>query len=552
MRKAEEEVIFFLKKHKAENIVLEYPPSELGDLAFPCFSLAKKEGKAPAIIAQELASKFKYNKIIEKAEAKGPYINFFINRKEFSREIFSEILEKKDNYGKKAKNNMSVVIDYSAPNIAKPFGIGHLRSTVIGAALYNIYRFLGYEVVGENYLGDYGTQFGAVIAAYKKWGEEKKLEDKGVNYLLELYTKFHQEEEKDPSLHEEAKLWFKKLEEGDEEATKLWELFRQISLDEFKRVYGILDVSFDTYHGESFYNRLMEKTVEELKEKKLLVEDQGAMIVKLDEFNMPPAIILKSDGSSTYHLRDITAAIYRLKTYKPEKILYVVGSDQSLHFNQVFKVVELMGYGNKCEHLSFGLIRFPEGKMSTRKGNIIFLEEVLNTAIGLALKKIEEKNPDLKEKKSTAEKVGIGAIKFFDLSNDRVKDVLFDWDRMLDFEGDTGPYIHYTYARACSILAKTELKKTEHYDDFAKTLQFEIVKKLSLFEKVLEDTIKSNKPHILTTYMIDLARLFNEFYQKERVLGSPEEKERLLIVEATRQVLGISMQLLGMKPVEEM
>ncbi|MEM3127087.1 MAG: arginine--tRNA ligase, partial [Candidatus Woesearchaeota archaeon] len=478
--------------------------------------------------------------------------NFFINKKEFSKETFAEILEKKDSYGKKQKNNLTIVIDYSAPNIAKPFGIGHLRSTVIGAALYNIYRFLGYEVVGENYIGDYGTQFGAVITAYKKWGDEKKLEKNGVSYLLELYVRFNSEVKKNPELQEEAKTWFKKLEDNNEEAVKLWELFREISLQEFKKVYAFLDVSFDTYHGESFYNRMMEKTLEELKQKQLLVEDKGAMVVKLDEFNMPPSIMLKSDGASTYDLRDLTAAIYRIKTYKPEKILYVVGQEQKLHFSQIFKVLELLGYGVKCEHVPFGLIRFLEGKMSTRKGNIIFLEEVLNTAIGLALKKIQEKNPDLKEKQSTAEKVGIGAIKFFDLSNDRVKDVLFDWERMLDFEGDTGPYIHYTYARACNILAKTELRKVEHYDDFTKTLQFEIVKKLSLFEKVLDDTISSNKPHILTTYMIDLAQLFNEFYQKERVLGSAEEKERLLIVEATRQVLGNGMKLLGMKPVEEM
>jgi len=552
MKKAIEEVEFFLQKHKIE-APIEFPPNpEMGDLAFPCFSSAKKESKNPAVVAKELAEKFKPNKIVEKAQAFGPYVNFFVNRKHLAEEIFAEIIEKKDNYGKKDKNNMTVVIEYSSPNIAKPFHVGHLRPTNIGDALYKIYKFLGYEVIGENYVGDYGTQFGSILAAYKKWGDEKELEKEPVKYLLELYIKFNKELESNPDLQEEAREWFKKLEENDEEAVKLWELFREISLQEFRKMYGILDVSFDTYHGEAFYNRMMSKTIEELKQKQLLVLDQGAMIVKLDEFNMPPAIILKSNGTSTYALRDVTAAIYRLTTYKPEKILYCVGNEQKLHMEQFYKIVELMGYGKKCEHVGNGLIRFSEGKMSTRKGQILYLQELLDTAIALALKKIEEKNPELKEKQSTAEKVGIGAVKFWDLSADRIKDVIFDWDRLLDFEGDTGPYIHYTYARACSILRKTELRKVEHYDDFANLLQFQVIKKLSLFQNVLEDTIKHNKPHILTTYMIELARLFNEFYQKERVLGHPEEKARLLIVEGVRQVLGNGMALIGMHPVDEM
>ncbi len=559
-----EEIIALLAKEttlsedELSNLIAVPPDPKLGDYAFPCFKL----GKNPKEEAEKLKQKLKLPDFVAKVEIVGPYLNFFLKNKIVVEKTLSYIYQEQKEYG---KNNLGkgkkIIVEFSSPNIAKPFGIGHLRSTVIGSCLYKMYRALGYEVFGVNHLGDWGTQFGKLIVAYRKWGSEHELNQEPIKYLLHLYVKFHQEAEKDKTLEDEARAEFKKLEDGNKESITLWEKFKDLSLKEFHRIYKILDVNFDSFHGEGFYNNLLESSIQELQQKVKTTVSEGALIVDLEKYNMPPFMLRKSDGASTYHTRDLAAALFRLKKYKPERIIYVVGSEQKLHFQQLFKVLELASVEkNKLVHVDFGLFRFPEGKMSTRKGQVIFLEEVLNKAIELAEKIIEEKNPTLQNKKEVAVMVGVGAIIFADLSNDRIRDIDFDWNRMLSFDGETAPYLQYTHARACSILRKAV---KEHHHGVSPHVNFELIqeseeialaKKLYAYPEVIEKVAQAYKPHHLAHYLIALAQAFNEFYHKCPVLSEDKNqtKARLLLVDCVRQVLDNGLNLLGIQAPEEM
>lgn len=485
--------------------------------------------------------------LIEKTEVKGNYLNIFINKTKFIEEILKEINGDygNSNFGK----NKTIVIDFSAPNIAKPFSIGHLRSTVIGNSLYNLHKILGYKLVGINHLGDWGTQFGKLITSYKKWGNETELENEPIKYLLSLYVKFHKEAESNPSLEDEARTEFRKLEKNNKDSVKLWKKFRDLSLKEFEKIYSLLDIKFDSYNGESFYKDMLEDSIEYVNTKTKTEYSDDALIIPLKGYNMPPLILKKSNESSSYHTRDIAAALYRLKTYKPEKIIYVVGSEQKLHFQQLFKVLELIGEDkNKFIHVDFGLIRFPDGKMSTRKGNVIFLEDVLNESISLAKKIIEEKNPNLKCKEDVARSVGIGAIIFGDLSNERTRSINFDWEKIISFEGETGPYIQYTHARICSILKKSELNNKINYKNYNQE-EFQLIKKLSEFPEVIKDSALKYKPNLLCNYLIQLSQLFNAYYAKYEIRTS---KERVFLISKIKQILATGLNLLGIEAPESM
>ncbi|MBN1792079.1 arginine--tRNA ligase [Candidatus Woesearchaeota archaeon] len=538
-----------LSAEDADKLVEVPPDPKLGDYAFPCFSLAKAFRKAPQAIAQEIAGqiKLKPKGAVERIEAVGSYINFFISQSELVKESFKKVHFK--------KNNKTVVLDYSSPNIAKPFGIGHLRSTVIGAALKRVYEFAGWKAVGINHLGDWGTQFGKLIVAYKKWPCD--LHQDPIKKLLDLYVKFHSEAEKNPSLEDEARLEFKKLEDGDKENMRLWKEFRELSLEEFKQIYKRLDVEFDSYAGEAFYNDKMDSVVDDLKKKGLLVESEGAFIVDLkDEGIETPAIILKKDGSTIYTTRDLAAILYRKKHYHFDRILYEVGSEQTLHFKQLFSIIRKMGYSweKDCFHVSHGLYMFETGKMSTRKGQVIFIEDVLKKAVDLSLDIIKEKNPDLKGKEKVAEKVGIGAILFYDLKNDRNKDILFDWDEVLDFEGETGPYIQYTHARLKSILRKSKREPKLHVDALCGEEEAIIARKMLGFEQAIEQVIQHDKPHILARHVLDLAQMINGYYQRNRIIQDDKklEEARLALIEHAAGQIKLGLSLLGIDAPEEM
>ncbi|MDW7684323.1 MAG: arginine--tRNA ligase [Bacillota bacterium] len=538
---------------------LETPPApQMGDFAFPCFKLAKELRNAPAKIAEDLAAKMPSSSLIDKVEARGPYVNFFCNRKTLAKLTVEEVLTAKEAYGRQAAGEgKTIVIDFSAPNIAKPFGVGHLRSTVIGNSLYRIHQALGFHCVGVNHLGDWGTQFGKLIVAYLKWGDDAKLETDPITYLYELYVRFHQEAEGNESLEEEARSWFKRLEDGDEQATLLWQRFRELSLAEFKRIYNILGVHFDSYQGESFYNEMLDDTIHEVESKGLARESEGALIVELTDDNMPPCLLRKQDGATLYATRDLCAAIYRHQMYRFEKMLYVVGADQSLHFQQVFTVLKKLGYdwAEQCVHVPFGLIRFKEGKMSTRQGTLVFLEDVLDRATELARQIIQEKNPGLDNKEEVARQVGIGAVIFGDLSNDRIKNIEFDWDKVLDFSGETAPYIQYSHARICSILRKAP-NRSMAYNAALLTSDEEqaVVGTLARFSDAIARAAMTYKPSVIARYLLDLAADFNKFYHQCPVLHAEEDvrNARLALVDAVRQVLVNGLYLLGITAPEEM
>lgn len=540
---------------------LETPPEKkMGDLAFPCFLLAKTMRKAPPIIAKELAEKLTTDEYIEKTEAVGGYLNFFFNKKLFTEKVIADISEKKENYGKSDMGSgKTVLVEFSSPNIAKPFHIGHLFSTAVGNSLERIYKHLGYDTVKINHLGDWGTQFGKLISAYKRWGDKEVIEKDPINELLKIYVKFHEEAEKEPSLDDEAREYFKLLEENDPETTALWQYFRDVSLIEFNKVYDRLGVSFDSYAGESFYSDKMQEVVDILSEKKLLTESEGAMVVNLEDENMPPCIILKSDGATIYATRDIAAALYRHRTYDFFKNIYVVGSPQALHFKQIFSVINRAGFdwSKGCVHVGFGLVKFPDKKLSTRHGDVIFLEDVLNESVNKTLEIITNNNPDMENKEVVAEKIGIGAILYTFLKNSREKDIVFSWDSMLDFEGESAPYVQYSYARAKSILRKNTLDFTSA--DFSKTVsedEYALITQLNAFSDAVKDAADKNEPFYINRYVTGLARCFNKFYNSCPILKDDVDvetkKARLAIVEATSYVIKTALSLLGIDTVESM
>ena len=546
-------------KEKIEDLTLEeivalieVPPNkEMGDFAFPCFKLAKVFRKAPNMIAADLAENIEAKGAISKVMPLGGYVNFFVNKSQLAETVINDVLTKKEKYGHTdLGQEKAVVIDFSSPNIAKPFHIGHIRTTVIGNALYKIYDSQGYNVVRVNHLGDYGTQFGKLIVAFKLWGSKEAVEANPIPELLKLYVKFHEEAEQKPEMEDEARAWFTKLENGDEEAKALWQWFRDESLKEFARVYDLLDIEFDSYAGESFYSDKMGVVIDQLKEKGLLVQSQGTNVVDLEEFNMPPALITKNDGSTLYMTRDLAAAIYRKNTYDFDKCIYVVGSQQSLHFQQLFKVLELMGYewSKDLIHVPFGMVALEEGTMSTRKGRVVFLEDVLKQAVEKTKEIVLSKNPNAKNVEQIAKQVGVGAVVFQELSNSRIKDYTFSWSRTLSFEGETGPYVQYTHARCCAVLRKAE-------EEVTADINYDLLSEGDgAFNKSILAAMRKNEPHIITRFVLDLAQAFNKFYHDNPILVEDAElrKARLALVAATRQTIENALALLGMHAPERM
>ena len=530
--------------------------SSNGDYAFPCFRLAKELKKAPPIIAEDIKEKLKIEgETIEKVEVVGGYLNFYINQKLLTKEVLTEI-SKKEEYGKsdigKGKN---IVIDYSAPNIAKPFHIGHLRSTVIGGALYNIYKYLGYNTIGINHLGDYGTQFGKLIEGYKLWGEEYNIEEDPINELTKIYIRINQLCKEDEKVLEQCRMNFKLLEDGDPYCKEIWEKFRELSLKEFQRVYDLLGSKFDSWNGEAFYSDKMPEVIQILDKTGKLVESEGAKIIDLEDKGInTPCIIQKSNGSTTYATRDLAAILYRARNYDFDKALYVVSYEQTLHFKQVFEVAKLLGldekYTNGLKHVPFGMVSLSTGKMSTREGNIVKLEELLNEAISRAKDIIEEKNPDLEDKEDVAKKVGVGAVIFNDLSNSRIKDEIFDWNQILNFQGETGPYIQYTYVRTKSVLEKAgyipqieEIKFDKLGDESSKN----IINLIYNFENILEQVTQKEEPSILSRYLIDIAKSFSNFYNDNKILVEDKDTQnaRVYLTYSVGKVLKIGAKLLG-------
>lgn len=552
-----EEIISALSKHVEGDVVLESPPdSSMGDFAFPCFALAKSLKKNPVEIAKDLASKIKKPKTVSKIEAKGPYVNFFLDNSSVLNSILSDVLKSKSKYGKSdfGKNKL-VAVEFSSPNIGKPMHFGHLRSTVIGHSLSRLHEFCGFKVIRLNYIGDWGTQFGKLIYAYLTWGDEKKFEDCPVKHLVELYVKFNSEAKKNPELDAHARDWFSKLEKGDKMALSLWSKFKHHSLDEFRKIYAMLGVEFDSYNGEAFYAPKAAGAADLLQKKGKAVIDDGALIVRLDGYEMP-MMLRKSDESTTYASRDVATLLDRIDSLNFDSILYVVGHEQSLHFKQLFEVVHSLGHKQSFVHVAHGLYLSPSGgKMASRTGQTVFMEDVLNETIALAKKTIEEKNPDLKNKKEIARLVAVGAVFFGDLMNDRVKDVVFDVNRILSFEGDTGPYLMYTHARAYSIVSRSGIKKFS-FDAGLLTDESEVrvVKLLSKFPSVVQDSVVQLKPHLVGQFLIELGRAFNEFYHKCPVLGVDDKlmKSRVALVEASRQVLENGLFALGITAPKEM
>lgn len=540
--------------------MIEVPPnSAMGDFSLPCFKLSKIMKKSPQSIAQELCLNIKKPEFISEIKVLSGYLNFYLDSYTITKQVMDKVLEEKENYCKKPQNNETVIVEYSSPNIAKPFHIGHIRTTVIGHALYNLYKHMGYNTLGINHLGDYGTQFGKLIVAYKKWGNPEKLKQEPIKTLLKLYIKFHDEEKNDTSLTDQARSWFKKLEEKDKEANELWELFREESLKEFSKVYDMLGIKFDSYAGESFYSDKMPAVIEELKEKKLLQSSNGATIIDLEEYNLGAALIQKSDGSTLYLTRDISAGIYRKNTYDFKKNIYVVGSQQILHFKQFKKIIELMGnsWADDCIHVPFGMVSLEEGVLSTRKGNVVFLEDVLNNAIEKTKTIIEEKNPDLPNIESLSNEIGIGAVVFQELSNSRTKDYVFSMEKTLSFEGETGPYVQYTHARACSVI-----RKSNHFDfsnaSYKTLIENEdamaIIKILGSFDNILEKSMSKNEPHHIARYVLDLAQAFNKFYHSNTIISDDEviKADRLALTRAVSYGIQVALSIFGIKSPEQM
>lgn len=551
-----EKVIEGLDQETILNLLEQPKSSDLGDIAFPSFSLAKIERKAPQAIAADIAEKIDASHF-EKVVATGPYVNFFLDKSKISDQVIKSVIEAGADYGQQDEGHGgNITIDLSSPNIAKPFSVGHLRSTVIGDALSNIFRKMGYNTIKINHLGDWGKQFGLLMVAYKKWGSKEAVEANPIDELLKLYVRINAEIENDPALDEEGRLWFKKLEDGDPEATELWQWFRDESLVEFNRIYKLLGVEFDSLNGEAFYNDKMDEAVQILEEKGLLKESKGASIVELDDVNLPPAMIKKSDGATLYITRDIATAIYRARTYNFVKNIYAVGQEQSNHFRQLKAVLKKMGFdwSDDMIHVDFGLVTKNRQKLSTRKGNIILLEPTLQEAISRAKAQIEEKNPELENKEEVAHAVGVGAVKFYDLKTDRRNGYDFDLEAMVSFEGETGPYVQYAYARIQSILRKANFTPSADATySLSDPESWEIIKLLQDFSRVVKRAAENYDPSLIAKYAINLAQAFNKYYAHTRILDeSPERDSRLALSYSTAVVLKEALRLLGVDAPEKM
>ena len=549
-------VIEGLDQETILNLLEQPKSSDLGDIAFPAFSLAKIERKAPQAIAADIAEKIDASHF-EKVVATGPYVNFFLDKSQISDQVIKSVIEAGADYGQQEEGQgANVTIDLSSPNIAKPFSVGHLRSTVIGDALSNIFRKTGYNTIKINHLGDWGKQFGLLMVAYKKWGSKEAVEANPIDELLKLYVRINAEIENDPALDDEGRLWFKKLEDGDPEATELWQWFRDESLVEFNRIYKLLGVEFDSLNGEAFYNDKMDEAVQILEEKGLLKESKGASIVELDDVNLPPAMIKKSDGATLYITRDIATAIYRARTYNFVKNIYAVGQEQSNHFRQLKAVLKKMGFewSDDMIHVDFGLVTKNRQKLSTRKGNIILLEPTLQEAISRAKAQIEEKNPELENKEEVARAVGVGAVKFYDLKTDRRNGYDFDLEAMVSFEGETGPYVQYAYARIQSILRKANFTPSADATySLSDPESWEIIKLLQDFARVVKRAAENYDPSLIAKYAINLAQAFNKYYAHTRILDeSPERDSRLALSYSTAVVLKEALRLLGVDAPEKM
>lgn len=545
---------------KAEVDALVQPAKDtaLADYCLPCFKFAKLMRKAPQVIAEEIASSIKKDDLIESVEAVAGYVNFKLSKVAFAKSVVDDAIAKGENYGASDEGNgKTICIDYSSINIAKPFHMGHLSTTAIGASLYKIYDKLGYNVVGINHLGDWGTQFGKLIVAFKKWGNKSDIEARGVRGLLDIYVKFHKEAEADESLNDDARRWFKLIEDGDKEALELFSWFKDLTLKEISRTYERLHVKFDSYAGESFYNDKMQPVLDEIAAKGLSESSEGATVVKFPNDEMPPCLLIKADGATLYATRDLAAAFYRKNTYNFYKSLYVVAYQQNLHFKQLFKVIDMMGYdwAKDMEHVAFGMVSMEDGKLSTRDGNVVFVEDVLDKARDKALEIINAKSPDLENKAQVAEMVGTGAVIFGVLSNNRIKDIVFSYDKVLNFDGETGPYVQYTYARCCSLLKKIgDIGDICDYDTLKKDDAYELIKLIEKYPAVIKEAGKRYEPSLVTRHLLAIASQFNKFYIEQNIMNS-EEKERnarLKLVKITRDILRSGMALLGIDCPEQM
>lgn len=526
------------------------PNTEMGDYALPCFKLAKLLRKSPVMIAETLKTTIATDDVLSEVSAVNGYLNFKINKNAFVKETLDQIFTQKERYGAACiGDGKTVCLDYSSINIAKPFHIGHLSTTVLGGALYRIFNFLGYKAVGINHLGDYGTQFGKLISAYKRWGDKATVEQGGIRALNELYVRFHKEAEEHSEYDDEARAYFKKIEQGDEECLALFKWFKELTLKDVQRIYEMLDIRFDSYAGESFYSDKMQPVVDELKEKGLLTESRGAQVVDLEEYGMPPCIILKSDGSSLYATRDMAAATYRKNVYDFDKCLYVVAYQQNLHFKQFFKVLELMGkdWAKDLIHVAYGMVSLEEGTMSTRKGNVVFLEDVINKCIEKAYTIIDEKNPDLENKSEVAKKVGVGAVIFGALYNNKIKDIVFSYDKVLNFDGETSVYVQYTCARANSVVQKGGVVENFEIPELCLE-EIDLVKALSTFPETVISAAEKYEPSYIARFAVDTAQKFNKFYFNCKILAAENETTRnfrLALTNATLQTLKNAFALLG-------
>lgn len=539
---------------------LETPPNpDMGDVAFPCFKLAKTMRKAPNMIAASLAPALGEIDGISRIEPMGGYINFFADKTSFARTTLERVLDEGARYGgSDVGSDKTVCLDYSSINIAKPFHIGHLSTTAIGNALRRIYDHLGYKTVSINHLGDWGTQFGKMILAYKLWGDKETVEKGGVRAMMQLYVRFHDEAEKDDSLNDSARTWFKRIEQHDPEAVEIFEWFKAITLKEVGKTYDLLGIKFDSYAGESFYEDKMQPVIDELREKHLLKVDNGASIVDLSEYSMPPCLILRSDGATLYATRDLAAAIYRKNTYDFDKLLYVVAYQQSLHFKQIFKVLELMGkdWVKDCVHVSFGMVSLTDGTLSTRHGRVVFLEDVLNAAIEKTLDVIKEKSPDLEDKETVARQIGVGAVVWGVVYNGRIKDIVFSWDKALNFDGETGPYAQYTHARCCSVLRKSggyDRAKID-YSALSDEASSALVKAIAEFPAAVSEAAEKYEPYIISRSVINVCSCFNKFYYDNRIMDENEgvRNARLALTDAARNVIKTGLYLVGLEAPEKM